>query len=51
MKKTDKQMTVLGGLKDQSPKFSTGYAMKPKESNVTRTSVAPTPKTLGGRNA
>lgn len=51
MKKSSNKMTVLGGLKDQSPKFPTGNALKPKESNVTRTSTAPTPKTLGGRNA
>ena len=57
--KTDKGMgsmkggkqTVLGGLADKSPKFPTGYALKPKEENVTRKSVAPTPKTMAGRNA
>ena len=57
--KTDKGMgsmkggkqTVLGGLTNKSPKFPTGYALKPKEANVTRSGVAPTPRTLPGRNA
>lgn len=51
MKKMSNKMTVLGGLTNNSPKFPSGYALKPKEENVTRKSVASTPKTLGGRNA
>lgn len=44
-----KTMSVLGGLKDQSPKFQ-GAPLKPRESNVTRKNTAPTPRTLPGRN-
>ena len=57
--KTDKGMgsmkggkqTVLGGLTNKSPKFPTGYALKPKEANVTRSGdIGGTCGTTGARS-